>query len=65
MMEMLVNRRSLFALAAGAATVPMLPRASFAQVATITGAGATFVEQRLCRHACAGTSCFRKVALLH
>ena len=41
-MEMPVNRRSLFALAAGTAAVPMLARPAFAQLATVTGAGATF-----------------------
>ena len=42
MMETLVNRRSLFALAAGTAAAPMLPRDASAQLATVTGAGASF-----------------------
>ena len=41
-MENPVNRRSLLALTAGAAATPFLARPGFAQVATITGAGATF-----------------------
>lgn len=41
-METLVNRRNLLALAAGVAATPVLSRPSFAQLATITGAGATF-----------------------
>jgi phosphate transport system substrate-binding protein len=41
-MEIPVNRRSLLALTAGAATTPFLARGAYAQAATITGAGATF-----------------------
>jgi phosphate transport system substrate-binding protein len=37
-----VNRRSLFALAAGAAATPALPRLAAAQQVQVTGAGATF-----------------------
>ncbi|MCU0887729.1 MAG: phosphate ABC transporter substrate-binding protein PstS [Rubritepida sp.] len=37
-----VNRRSLFALAAGAAATPALPRLAAAQQVQITGAGASF-----------------------
>ncbi|MDB5415888.1 MAG: pstS [Rubritepida sp.] len=41
-METLVNRRNLFALAAGVATVPLVSRPGFAQLAALTGAGASF-----------------------
>jgi len=41
-METLVNRRNLMALAAGVAASPLLSRPSFAQLAPITGAGASF-----------------------
>nr|WP_314074024.1 phosphate ABC transporter substrate-binding protein PstS [uncultured Roseococcus sp.] len=39
---MSVNRRNLLALAAGVAATPVLARPSFAQLAPITGAGASF-----------------------
>ncbi|MDB5375794.1 MAG: phosphate transporter substrate-binding protein PstS [Rubritepida sp.] len=41
-METLVNRRNLLALAAGVAAAPVMSRPSFAQLAAITGAGASF-----------------------
>jgi phosphate transport system substrate-binding protein len=41
-METLVNRRNLLTLAAGVAAAPVMSRPSFAQLAAITGAGASF-----------------------